>query len=476
MAIFGVAALVIAAMWVFQVFLLQGIYLAGKKSQFIADTRTMVNAIGQVQQEDLLTSYNVIEKFVDLAGSNSYYLEIADSSGNPMISYNAIGERSVLKNNSLVRSQVLYTLMLDRNQNNLLFFEDTQSSTSQGYYICGVRTTVAGEERLVLTETVLAPVGEAVDAIRNQLIWVSVILLLVATGMALSISRSITKPVKRLSQATREIAKGNLMVQVPVQGKDELSVLAQDFNIMSKEISKATALQRELVTNVSHDIRTPLTMIKGYAETIKDLTGDNPEKRNQQLDIIIDESNRLNVLVNDILDLSKLQAGQQKMNFVQFDLAQKLRDIVGRYALLESEENYQITLSAPEHYFIVGDEVKMEQVIYNILNNAVNHTGADKKIFVTLDTSRQPGRVLIRDTGKGIAPEDLPLIWDRYYKPYKKDDRKGMGTGLGLSIVKAILEAHHFDYGVDSRLGEGSTFWFETAPRGKKRSGREADK
>ena len=469
MAIFGVAALVIAAMWIFQVFLLQGIYLAGKKSQFIADTKTMVSTIEQMQEKDILATFSVVEVIENLAVKNSYYLEVTDISGSPIISFNAMGERSALKNNSLVRTQVVYSLLQDQSTNNILFFEDTQSSTSQGYYICGVRATVGQQDCLILTETALAPVGEAVNAIRNQLIWVSVVLLLIATGMALYISRSITKPVKQLSKATREIAKGNLLVQVPVQGKDELSVLAQDFNIMSKEISKATVLQRELVANVSHDIRTPLTMIKGYAETIKDLTGDNPEKRNQQLDIIIDESNRLNVLVNDILDLSKLQAGQQKMNFIQFDLAQKLRDIVGRYALLESEEHYQFTLDAPEHYFMVGDEVKMAQVIYNILNNAVNHTGADKKIFITLDASQIPGRVLIRDTGKGIAPEDLPLIWDRYYKPYKKDDRKGMGTGLGLSIVKAILEAHHFAYGVDSHLGEGSTFWFETAPRGKKR-------
>ena len=168
MAIFGVAALVIAAMWIFQVFLLQSIYLAGKKSQFIADTNTMVSSIQQIQQGDLLTSYDLISDLGDLAVSNSYYLEIADAVGNPMMSYNAMGERSVLKNNSLVRSQVLYTLQLEQNQNNVLFFEDTQSSTSQDYYICAVRFTVAGQELTVLTETALAPVGEAVDAIRGQ--------------------------------------------------------------------------------------------------------------------------------------------------------------------------------------------------------------------------------------------------------------------------------------------------------------------
>ena len=220
--------MVIAAMWIFQVFLLQGIYLAGKKSQFIADTKTMVSTIEQMQEKDILATFSVVEVIENLAVKNSYYLEVTDISGSPIISFNAMGERSALKNNSLVRTQVVYSLLQDQSTNNILFFEDTQSSTSQGYYICGVRATVGQQDCLILTETALAPVGEAVNAIRNQLIWVSVVLLLIATGMALYISRSITKPVKQLSKATREIAKGNLLVQVPVQGKDELSVLAQD--------------------------------------------------------------------------------------------------------------------------------------------------------------------------------------------------------------------------------------------------------
>ncbi len=149
MAIFGVAALVIAAMWIFQVFLLQSIYLAGKKSQFIADTRTMVSSIQQVQQEDLLTATDVWTVIEDLAMKNSYYLIVTDNTGSPIISFNAMGERSALKNNSLVRTQVIYTLLYGQDLNNILFFEDTQSSTSEGYYICGVRTTIGQQECFV---------------------------------------------------------------------------------------------------------------------------------------------------------------------------------------------------------------------------------------------------------------------------------------------------------------------------------------
>lgn len=216
-----------------------------------------------------------------------------------------------------------------------------------------------------------------------------------------------------------------------------------------------------MVANVSHDIRTPLTMIKGYAEIIKDLTGDNKQKREEQLDVIIEESNRLNVLVNDILDLSRLQAGQITIQKTEFDLGVKLRDVMKRYRLLEINENFQFSLEAPEHCMVYADEVKIEQVLYNIINNATNHTGEDKKVMIALEENEQWATVKISDTGAGIKQEDMPLIWDRYYKPYKKKDRKGMGTGLGLSIVKAILSAHKYLFGVDSVLGKGSTFWFE---------------
>ena len=200
-------------------------------------------------------------------------------------------------------------------------------------------------------------------------------------------------------------------------------------------------------------------MIRGYAEMIKDITGDDKLQREEQLDIIVDETNHLSRLANDALDLSRMQAGQIVMKHTVFDAAQQLRDIVSRYRLLEQTEGFTFICNVPEHCMVYADETRIEQVIYNLLNNAVNHIGEEKRVTLSLVAEKGTAWISVQDTGSGIAPEDLPLIWDRYYKPYHKD-RPGMGTGLGLSIVKAVLEGHHAPFGVDSAPDKGSTFWF----------------
>ena len=284
-------------------------------------------------------------------------------------------------------------------------------------------------------------------------------MIVLATAVAFFVARSFTKPVVNLSRAAQEIARGNLDVSVPVTSGDELGELSQNFNYMASELNKINKLERELVANLSHDIRTPLTMIRGYAEMIKDITGEDKVQREQQLDIIVDETNHLSRLANDALDLSRMQAGQIAMKYTVFDAAQQMRDIISRYRLLEQTEGFNFVCNAPEHCMVYADETRIEQVIYNLLNNAVNHIGEEKCITLSLVPEKGTAWISVQDTGSGIAPEDLPLIWDRYYKPYHKD-RPGMGTGLGLSIVKAVLEGHHAPFGVDSALGKGSTFWF----------------
>lgn len=321
-------------------------------------------------------------------------------------------------------------------------------------------SVVSRPEYVLLITQTLAPVYEAAEVISNQLTWISILLIILATVVAFIVARSFTKPITRLTKAAQEIAKGNLDERVPVTRGDELGELAQNFNYMALELGKIDQLERELVANLSHDIRTPLTMIRGYAEMIKDITGENKQMREEQLDIIVDETNRLSRLANDALDLSRMQAGQIVMNPTVFDIAQKLRDIAQRYSLLEQTEGFRFECETPEHCLVCADETRIEQVVYNLLNNAVNHSGEDKCVTLSLKTEKEIVRVSIADRGNGIAAEDLPLIWDRYYKPYHKD-RPGMGTGLGLSIVKAVLTGHGTAYGVESEAGKGSTFWFD---------------
>lgn len=456
MAILAVTATVILCLWLFQAFLLEQLYLSNKEEQMVEDTKHIVSLINDPD----ISANQLQSEFTRICYENNYSIELYDLISQYDQTVAPRGSKNLLADAGFNRQKLLLEMSMTAPGEYVK--KRVQSEFDNEFYLVASHQSNGQYSYIILVASALAPVSEAVDSTKTQLVYISIALIVLATAAAFVLARSLTKPIVQISKAAQEIAKGNLDVQVSVKSKDELGQLSNDFNRMAKEIARSSTLQRELVANVSHDIRTPLTMIKGYAETIKDLTGDIKEKREQQLDVIIAESNRLNVLVNDILDLSKLQAGQQKLTYQEFDLAQKLRDVMKRYDLLTMNEGFQFTLDVPEHPVLVyADEVKMEQVIYNIINNATNHTGADKRVTVTLKDGKEHAVVEIADTGAGIKPEDIPLIWDRYYKPYKKNDRKGMGTGLGLSIVKAILVAHQFDYGVNSVVGQGSTFWFE---------------
>ena len=200
-------------------------------------------------------------------------------------------------------------------------------------------------------------------------------------------------------------------------------------------------------------------MLKAYAEMIRDLSGDNPVKRAEHLQVIIEETDRLTALVNDILDLSKLENGKLKLDRTTFDMEQRLIDITDRYRGLSEVSGYTFELDTDGPAEVCCDAGKIEQVICNLMNNAMNYTGEDKKIFVKMAHTDEGIRISVRDTGQGMDQETISRIFDKYYRSenYKREVR---GTGLGLSIVKAILRLHDYAFGVDSTVGVGSVFWF----------------
>ena len=200
-------------------------------------------------------------------------------------------------------------------------------------------------------------------------------------------------------------------------------------------------------------------MIIAYAEVMRDLPGENSPENVQ---VVIDEAERLTNLVNDMLDISKLQAGVLEKNVTVYNLTESIQSVFARYNKLKEQDGYKIDFSYDQMVMVEADEYKIFQVIYNLVNNAINYTGDDKQIWVR-QIVREDGyvRIEVTDSGEGIAPEALPYVWDRYYKGDKTHKRAVMGTGLGLSIVKNILELHDARYGVESEVGKGSTFWFE---------------
>ena len=234
--------------------------------------------------------------------------------------------------------------------------------------------------------------------------------------------------------------------------------LSDVLNATALELNKNENLRRELIANVSHDLRTPLTMIIAYAEVMRDLPGENTPENVQ---VVIDEAERLTNLVNDMLDISKLQAGVMVKNAEVYNLTQSIQSVFERYNKLKEQDGYTIEFEFDREAQVEADEYKIFQVIYNLINNAINYTEKNKTVWVRQKVIGEKVRIEVTDSGEGIAPEALPYVWERYYKVDKTHKRAVMGTGLGLSIVKNILELHNADYGVESEVGQGSTFWFE---------------
>ena len=216
-------------------------------------------------------------------------------------------------------------------------------------------------------------------------------------------------------------------------------------------------LRQELVANVSHDLRTPLTMIIGYAEAMRDIPGENTT---ENIQIIIDEAQRLSFLVNDILDISQIEAGVRRMDKSRFNLTESIRDSLSRYQKLVEQQGYTIVFEAQEDAWVLADQVKIDQVIYNLTGNAICFTGDEKKVTVRQQVTASEVRFDVIDYGDGIRPEGIDSIWKRYYSKASSKGRAAMGTGLGLSIVEEILRLHGAAFGVDSVSGKGSDFWF----------------
>jgi signal transduction histidine kinase len=303
-------------------------------------------------------------------------------------------------------------------------------------------------------------VAEAVQILGDILPWIAAVVFLFALAAAWLFSQWFTKPLRQLSGAARQMAQGNYDIAVDVRRNDELGTLAQDFTHMAKEVKRAAQLQRDLLANVSHDLRTPLTLIKGYAETVRDLTGDNKDRRNEQMNIIVDETDRLSALVNSVMELSKVSSGTEACNPVRFDMVQLCEEVSERYEAVCAQNGWQLVLDLPqnESLNVWADPAMMERVLHNLLGNAMHHIGTDGVFILRAYACPDGCRVEVEDHGAGIPADDLPYIFDRYYR--SRSDSGKVGTGLGLSITKAIFQQHGFRFGVDSTVGKGTTFWF----------------
>ncbi len=296
--------------------------------------------------------------------------------------------------------------------------------------------------------------------VQRYMIILGILVILIAFLISYSMAQKISDPLKSLTTSANKMAKGDYSVKFASADYREMAQLSDALNYACAEIKKSDDFQKELLANVSHDLRTPLTMIKAYASMIKEISGDDREKRDKHLQVIIDESDRLAELVNDVLNMSKISSDMNRINKKVFNLTDFLYGIMQKFEYLQELKGYSFETDIDPDVYTCADEGKIGQVLYNLISNAVNYTGEDKKVYVSLKLLTEGGRArfTVRDTGKGISKEDLPSIWNRYYRVKETHSRPVKGTGLGLPIVKTILEKHSFDFGAESEQGKGSTF------------------
>lgn len=304
----------------------------------------------------------------------------------------------------------------------------------------------------------VTPVDATVSTLQMQLYIITGIMVLLATLLAILISKYISNPIEQINRSAKVLAMGNYETEFHGRGFLEIKELSDTLNTTAFELSKVERMRRELMANVSHDLRTPLALIYSYAEMMHDFP---QEVTSEQSQIIMDEAKRLTSLVNDVLDISNLETGIARLNKVNYNLTESLGKTVNRMSELVKNEGYHLYFDHKGDVFLFADEVKITQAFYNLLLNAITYSGDDKTVTVKQSIKGNMVRIEVFDHGEGISQNDLPFIWERYYKVDKKHKRPKMGTGLGLSIVKKIIDMHDGEYGVESEVGKGSVFWFQ---------------
>lgn len=452
-------------LWLFQVVFLGSFYTSMHVSDIKKEAETIVESFNGSKTD----FYSALDSY---AYANNLNLEWIDTKGNTIYSITSMGSGTGNGMNLGMGMGMGGKGNLGMNTSKTDIFQSALSGKVTSSTITNSRF---GNEVMLIGMPVyesdsissaliinfsLAPVEDTVSILKRQLIIITGILLAASLIISLIMSKRFTKPILEIKKASENIAQGNFTSRIDIKRQDEIGELAQTINNMGQQLSQIEQLRKDLIANVSHELRTPLSLIQGYAETIRDVSGDAPEKREKQLGIIIEEAQRLSRIVDDILNLSQLQAGYCQMQKKSVSVIETVNKALSRYTILSEKTGVRLILEGGTERNAEIDAVRIEQVLYNLLNNAFNHTPNEGEISVKITETDNSIRISVSDTGSGISKEELPYIWDRYYKSDKSGILK-VGTGLGLAIVKNILESHGSSYGVESVQGKGTTFWFE---------------
>lgn len=409
----------------------------------------LIGANGEQIQESGKFRYCSLQE-MDATARAILFRKVQEKGGTKMVYFNAAGKENLpAPFAELAAKEKKYPWQAKP------LFSVYQIQQSLSYF--QIAEKLDGTQVMIGINARITPLSATVQTLRIQILCIGVLFFILAGFLAVWMSRFIAKPIEDINRSSKELARGNYEVSFNGRGYREITELSDTLNVTAQALGRVDRLRKDLVANVSHDLRTPLTMIIGYGEVMRDIPGENTP---ENIQIIVDEAQRLSLLVDDLLNLSQVEAGVRRMEKSQFNLTEEIRKTLSRYQKLVEQQGYTVAFEAEGDAWVYADQVKIGQVVYNLINNAISFTGEEKKVTVRQNITASQVRIDVIDYGVGIPPEEMDSIWDCYYSKKTPHRRAVIGTGLGLSIVKEVLQLHNAAFGVDSKPEKGSDFWF----------------
>ena len=452
---------IFTVLWLLQTVFLQSFY----NSMIIRNTVKVADKISSESRSSDITSY-----IDDVSRSNSILVFVTDTDGNILYSSDEYkkghkfrDDQPEMPYNSGNEGLLPHYRELPENYAEFLStVKDSENGEAElqndDIYVYGRLTDFYGsdEKAVLYVGTTLNAVGSTARIIRIQLIWVTLLSMIIAFVLALFMSKSFSKPVSQLNEKAHRLGENDASAEFSEGFCTELDELNTTLDSTSDKLKKNREFQNELLANVSHDLRTPLTMIKGYAEMIRDISREDEKQCAEDVAVIVEETDRLTALVNEILEYSELQMSDSETVMNDVDLSEAVTSVADSFEKLYSKDGYVFERNIAENIHVKGNVSRLKRAVYNLLDNAVRHAGEDKWTGISLTGGSGKAVLSISDHGSGIAPDELDHIWERYYT---KRQRSGKGvSGLGLAIVKQIVSQHNGVCKAESEVGKGSVF------------------
>ncbi|MBQ9765978.1 MAG: HAMP domain-containing protein [Lachnospiraceae bacterium] len=363
-----------------------------------------------------------------------------------------------------------YTVLINKdNRFNTNYFEIWGNLQKGNYYVLLRSPIETIKDSVAISNRFFAYVGIAVIVISSIVMWF--------------ITRRFTKPVLELAALSEQMSNLDFNAKYIRNDNDEIGVLGNSMNRLSERLEKTISelkaannelqrdieqkiqideMRKEFLANVSHELKTPIALIQGYAEGLHESINDDPESRDFYCEVIIDEAEKMSNMVKRMLDLNQIEFGQEQLQIERFDIVMLIKSVINATDIKIKQKEATVIFDMDEPVYVWADEYQIEEVVTNYISNALNHIDFEKKITVTVEKLQDESlvRVYVHNTGKNIPEEDIDKLWIKFYKVDKARTREYGGNGIGLSIVKAVMDAHNRQCGVFN-TEDGVTFWFE---------------